>query len=794
MVRPSFPVFSGGGQLLPQQDPENTIAAHPIAQYRPVSEGLAITPTVSVVIPARNEAANLPHVFGTLPSWVNEIILVDGHSVDDTVAVARRLCPAVKVVPQSGRGKGDALHAGFTAATGDILVMIDADGSTDGAEMIRFVGALLAGADFAKGSRFSSSGGSDDITGVRRYGNRALSVMVNWMFGTHFTDLCYGYNAFWARHLDAIGISSCPGFEVETLMNIRAAKAGLTIYEVPSHECPRIFGASNLHAVRDGWRILKVILRERLSQGRRRDRGHQAAPPPAVSHRPAASSATGPFRLPGPDREPSVRDRDIVAAIAEGDDLGVAAAFGRYAQGLYAYCRSQLTEPAAAASAVQDTFVVALAGARRLKRPDRLRAWLFALARNECQRRLQAAGPSARLYEGAHAMQDTGTFGVITPDGETRALVRAAIAELDPVDGEISELHLRHGFYGADLADIVGVSRGQAHTLAARARSRFEKSLGVLLLARSERQHCRELSAIFGDEGGATRALRRRVKQHIGRCEVCGVRKRGGLNPAILLGLLPAVPMPAELRRQTLRLIADRSPAAATYRAQVMDRAAPSHADGFPTQVTTLAAPGLRSAAVVAVVAAAVALVLLGGAMYYAGHPSGSQAAARVAAGRRLPVTGSTGSADPARGLSGTPSATARPSGRGSGLVVVPGPGGSVPGPLLGLGGSRTIQPPSPTVMANSPSRSPSPRTSPSPARSPSPSSSSAPPSSAPPSSAPPSSAPPSSAPPSSAPPSSAPPSSPDPSSPSSSSAPPTDTPPSASASASPSAPGGIPG
>ena len=570
MVRPSFPVFYGGGQLLPQQDSENTIVAHPVTPYRPVSESLAITPTVSVVIPARNEAANLPHVFGTLPAWVNEIILVDGHSVDDTVAVARRLCPAVKVVPQSGRGKGDALHAGFTAATGDILVMIDADGSTDGAEMIRFVGALLAGADFAKGSRFSSSGGSDDITGIRRYGNRMLSVLVNWMFGTHFTDLCYGYNAFWARHLDAIEISSCPGFEVETLMNIRAAKAGLTIYEVPSHECPRIFGASNLHAVRDGWRILKVILRERLSEGRRRDRSHQAAPPPAISHRPAASSATGPFRLPGLDREPSVSDRDIVAAIMEGGDLGLAAAFGRYAQGLYAYCRSQLTEPAAAASAVQDTFVVASAGARRLKRPDRLRAWLFALARNECQRRLQAAGPSVRLYEGAHAMQDTGTFGVITPDGETRALVRAAIAELDPADGEISELHLRHGLYGADLADILGVSRGQAHALAARARSRFEKSLGVLLLARSERQHCQDLSAILDEEGGSTtRSLRRRVKRHIGRCEVCGVRKRGGLNPAILLGLLPAVPMPAELRRQTLPPIADRSPAAAAYRAQV---------------------------------------------------------------------------------------------------------------------------------------------------------------------------------------------------------------------------------
>ena len=237
--------------------------------YRPISAELAIVPTVSVVIPARNEAANLPHVFGSLPQWVDEIILVDGHSTDDTVAVTRVLCPEAKIITQSGTGKGDALLAGFTAATGDIIVTIDADGSTHGAEIVRFVGALVAGADFAKGSRFSGSGRSDDITYVRRCGNRVLNMLVNCMFRTQFTDLCYGYNAFWAHHLDALQIN-CAGFEIETLMNIRAAKAGLRIHEIPSHERCRIFGASNLRAFRDGWRILKVIIRERFSgfQGR----------------------------------------------------------------------------------------------------------------------------------------------------------------------------------------------------------------------------------------------------------------------------------------------------------------------------------------------------------------------------------------------------------------------------------------------------------------------------------------------------------------------------------------------
>jgi glycosyltransferase involved in cell wall biosynthesis len=269
---------------------EDSADVHTLLPYRPISAALAIAPTVSVIIPARNEAANLPHVFSTLPPWIDEIILVDGHSVDDTIGVARALCPEAKVIVQSGRGKGDALLAGFAAATGDIIVTIDADGSTDGAEMILFVGALVAGADFAKGSRFSGSGGSDDITGVRRYGNRILSILVNRMFGTQFTDLCYGYNAFWSRHLGAMEVN-CAGFEVETLMNIRAAKAGLKIHEVPSHERSRIFGASNLRAVRDGWRILKVIVRERFS-GTRRGLSSRPAPAPTadVGH-PSAGGA-----------------------------------------------------------------------------------------------------------------------------------------------------------------------------------------------------------------------------------------------------------------------------------------------------------------------------------------------------------------------------------------------------------------------------------------------------------------------------------------------------------------------
>jgi glycosyltransferase involved in cell wall biosynthesis len=230
--------------------------------FRRVTQDLALAPTVSVVIPALNEAANIPHVFATIPDWVHEIILVDGKSTDGTVEVARRLRPEVKVHHQDGQGKGDAMAVGCAAATGDIIVLLDADGSTDGREIPAFVSALAAGADFAKGSRFAHGGGSSDITWFRRLGNRALDALVNRLYGTRFTDLCYGYNAFWARHCEAIG-AGWDGFEVETLMNVRAVKAGLRIQEIPSHERERIHGTSNLRTLRDGWRVLKVIVKER---------------------------------------------------------------------------------------------------------------------------------------------------------------------------------------------------------------------------------------------------------------------------------------------------------------------------------------------------------------------------------------------------------------------------------------------------------------------------------------------------------------------------------------------------
>ncbi|WP_245563508.1 glycosyltransferase family 2 protein [Longispora albida] len=254
------------------------------------------SPSISLVVPALNEERNLSYVFGRLPEGITEVILVDGGSKDRTVEVARELYPGIRVVQQTRTGKGNALACGFEACTGDIVVMIDADGSTDPEEIPDFVAALTSGADFAKGSRFRPGGDSHDITRLRRLGNHGLNGIVNILFGTRFTDLCYGYNAFWRDVVPLLGLPSTStprpangdrlwgdGFEIETLINVRVAAHGLSISEVASVEGPRLHGVSNLNAFSDGIRVLRTIIREY--------RRLRRAPKAAV---PAQRTAAGP--------------------------------------------------------------------------------------------------------------------------------------------------------------------------------------------------------------------------------------------------------------------------------------------------------------------------------------------------------------------------------------------------------------------------------------------------------------------------------------------------------------------
>ena len=266
------------------------------------SSSVSIAPRVSVVVPTFNEAKNLPHVFGLLPDDLHEVIVVDGLSVDGTVEVARALRPDVRIVRQNRRGKGNAMACGFAAATGDVIVMLDADGSADPREIPLFVAALEQGADFAKGTRFANGGGSADITRVRTWGNGWLNRMANGLFGTRYTDLCYGYNAFWSYCLPALELDMRDetgerklwgdGFEIETLINTRIAKARLRIVEVPSYEHERIHGTSNLNTWRDGLRVLRALAVERCNKkGRQSIDRSPARPPMAALPKPTPSAA-----------------------------------------------------------------------------------------------------------------------------------------------------------------------------------------------------------------------------------------------------------------------------------------------------------------------------------------------------------------------------------------------------------------------------------------------------------------------------------------------------------------------
>jgi len=216
--------------------------------------------TVSLVIPAKNEAASIRWVLEQVPDCVDEIILVDGHSTDATIAMANSCWPDLEVLRQQGKGKGDALRAGFEAARGDLIVMMDADGSMTPDEIPRFLFFLRNGYDFVKGSRFVAGGGSLDLTRVRRIGNRALIQMVNTLYDGGLTDLCYGFCAFQRRHLQHLDLTTS-GFEIETQLTISAMRAGLRIAEVPSLELPRRHGRSNLRTYSDGTRVLRTILR-----------------------------------------------------------------------------------------------------------------------------------------------------------------------------------------------------------------------------------------------------------------------------------------------------------------------------------------------------------------------------------------------------------------------------------------------------------------------------------------------------------------------------------------------------
>jgi len=400
-------------------------------------------------------------------------------------------------------------------------------------------------------------------------------------------------------------------------------------------------------------------------------------------------------------------DREIVAAIVAGDPAGLEAAYDRYAPSLYAYCQSLLAEPADAADAVQDTFIIAAGKLAALRDPDRLRPWLYAVARNECRRRLRSAG-SAPLDEAAGVTDETTDLGAGLEQAELREVVWSALAGLTPSEREIIELSLGHELDGADLADALGVPRNQAHAMASRARAHFEAALGVLLVARAGREACTELAGILdGWDGRLTVLLRKRVGRHIRRCAVCGDRQRQELSPVALFSVLPMAALPVALRHQVLGLITDASPGAAAQRLAVGQRAGPLGPGGFPRPLDPPSPVGLHhlTHSTVARGGAAVGgAAIIGGALVGGGvmhHPGAAAPGALPALpGRSASATtaGSSPAASPGAGGAGagatSPGPKVLPTGTAAASTAPAGPGAG-PAPSL-----STSAAPSPALSA----------------------------------------------------------------------------------------------
>ena len=345
-----------------------------------------------------------------------------------------------------------------------------------------------------------------------------------------------------------------------------------------------------------------------------------------------------------------MRDSEVVAAIAAGDPAGLAEAYDRYAGPLYSFCRGILREPADAADVVQDTFVIAVPRMSSLRDPERLRSWLYTVARNECLRKLRISSLQARLEEAAEVTDEAADVTAEVEKAELCALVRGALPGVGPAEQEVLGLQLRHGLSADEVASVLGVSRNHAHALMSRARGQLETALGVLVVARGGRRDCPELDAMLaGWDGRLTVLLRKRINRHVERCVSCSRRRERELTPSMLLGLAPvlalplAAALPMGLRDQVMQAVFGGSPAAVAHRAGLGQTPYSFGHHGFPQPIHPLhtpwwqagpmhvgAAAGTATAAVAAV-AAGVTLVVVPHHHTAGHHPGGGASVAASA-------------------------------------------------------------------------------------------------------------------------------------------------------------------
>mgnify|MGYP001566034147 CR=1 FL=1 len=221
---------------------------------------------VSIVIPTLNEAKNLPLVIPEIPHLpeIAEVVLVDGHSSDGTVEVARQLLPEIRVISQDGKGKGNAILCAARAAKGDYFLLLDADVSHRPEEIPLYIEKAKEGYDLVKGSRYIPGGSTGDATFFRGLVIRTANTVANLVWRTRFTDICYGMFLIRRESFLSLNLKS-QAWDVEWEMMIKAKRNGLKIAEIPSQEKKRLWGESKLpNYTKSGWIVAKRVFAEAL--------------------------------------------------------------------------------------------------------------------------------------------------------------------------------------------------------------------------------------------------------------------------------------------------------------------------------------------------------------------------------------------------------------------------------------------------------------------------------------------------------------------------------------------------
>ncbi|MDQ3787151.1 MAG: sigma-70 family RNA polymerase sigma factor, partial [Actinomycetota bacterium] len=245
-------------------------------------------------------------------------------------------------------------------------------------------------------------------------------------------------------------------------------------------------------------------------------------------------------------------DTELVAGVLAGDREAFGAVYDRYADRLHDFCWSVLRDRDEAADAVQDTFVLAAERLGQLNDPERLRPWLYAIARSVALRRVRVRGRV--VLDEVEDMADTDPGPHRAAEQKAlQDLVWSAAAGLSERDRALLDLHVRQGLDGAELGEAMGVSPNHAYVLLTRLRDQVERSLGALLIARLGREDCTELDALLSDwDGRFSPLMRKRVARHVDSCDVCSERRRVAVSPLALLAGVPLLPAPLFLKDRVM--------------------------------------------------------------------------------------------------------------------------------------------------------------------------------------------------------------------------------------------------